>query len=776
MCKLFVCRLIPVLFLVILVVSMDDEGLQLLPLPSEEDLRFDLNHTSEVEAVRQVDMSKAVSGLGTFGGVFVPCVMSIFGVILFERYAWVIGRAGLGLGMLIVFLSFASVTLTALSLSAIATNGEMKGGGAYYMISRSLGPALGGSIGVIFYCANVAAGGTYLLGLEYAVVVMLSSTIEDSYWNEVLIGSGFLLLFAIISLVGAGAFAKSTIFLFVLQWVTLIAIFGSLLFFTNEDQGLTGWSVVNFSDNFAPLFSNTGSGYHDSFQSVFAVFFPAATGIMAGANMSGDLKDPGRSIPKGTLLAIAVTGLYYVLLGLSLAFTVVRSQLAQTKTIVLNDICFWPPIVSVGVLLSTASSALNSLIGGARILQAFAQDDLVFGMKYLAQGSGANNEPRVAVVFTWFLMQAMVFGGKKRLNFFATLTTMFFLLSYGVVNFACFVLRAVASPNFRPVFKYFNRYASLLGACLCIGGMFFVSAANAAYAVLLMILLYVFIAVRRKQTSWGDITQAIIYHQVRKYLLQLDARKDHLKFWRPQIILFISNTQPMYRLIDFVNNLKKSGLYILATVLVADHRQGGSYHDFFNAMIQFVDKMSLKAFPEIVLCSSVYNGIRGLLFSAGLGMMKPNTVIFGFWNENQNQSSAFEGSLWQTTSRSRCHREKLETVSDLFVSLADNTAGLSAKEYLMLVDEAIYFQKNVLIARNFHLLDKDAILECSKSANQLSIDLWVVDLSDEIEFDRTCRLILLLGYIIKQVVFNLALRLLLSPFLIDRYLAKPHSS
>jgi solute carrier family 12 (potassium/chloride transporters), member 9 len=434
----------------------------------------------------------------------------------------------------ILGLGITMVTLTSLSLSAIATNGRVKGGGAYYMISRSLGPSLGGGVGVIFYFANIFAGGTYMSGFVSALVEVPFLKGYDTYPYQVIYGTLVLFTLMLICILGADAFSKAALLIFIALWASLIGCMGSVWFSAEGTaEGYTSWSQTTFEDNFPPNFQG------ESFHSVFAVFFPAVTGIMAGANMSGDLKDPGHSIPRGTLSAIAVTGVFYATLVMSFGATV-TSETLQSNFFIMQSICFWSPLFLIGVWLSTLSSALGSIIGSARIAQALAKDGLLPGIGWLAHESGKSREPRIAVLVSFLLIESTVFLGAN-VDLLASLTTMFFLLSYGFVNLACFTVTIAGAPNFRPSFRIFNSGTALGGALFCFGAMFFVQPFLSCVSIALVLVLIGIITWRAPPNDWGDITQALIYHQVRKYLLRLDIRKEHKKYWRPQLLLFVSD-------------------------------------------------------------------------------------------------------------------------------------------------------------------------------------------------------------------------------------------
>ena len=200
----------------------------------------------------------------------------------------------------------------------------------------------------------------------------------------------------------------------------------------------------------------------------------------------------------------------------------------------------------VGIFSATISSALGSLIGASRILQAMAHDELVGGrlIAPFARGFGRNAEPLLAVLLSWLLVQLTLFVNS--LNTISTFVTVFFLASYGITNLACLGPALTSAPNWRPTFRFFRWYTALLGAILCFGGMFFVSPYVAGVTVLLLGALFVAIHYSAPQTEWGDLSQALIYHQVRKYLLRLDVRKDHVKYWRPQVLLFVASPREDY--------------------------------------------------------------------------------------------------------------------------------------------------------------------------------------------------------------------------------------
>lgn len=323
----------------------------------------------------------------------VHSILSIFGAILFLRLPWAVGQAGV-LGTLLIFaLAGLTITLTVMSIAAISTNGNMKGGGAYYMISRALGPEFGGAVGLVFFAANT-------LGITFYLIAFASeihSIIGGGHWMVTLYASSALFLLLLVGLGGAGIFAKLNFLVAICLVVSIIAALASFVFGEeNAATGYTGFSADTFSENFS--FGFTGSL---SFFQVFVVVFPAMTGVMAGANMSGDLQDPGRSIGYGTMSAVVTALIVYTALLFVIGATTERSQL-QTNYNIMQDVCFYKAFVAVGVVSSTVSSAMGNLVGSGRILQALARDNLfpcltVFGWGSKKGASRAHSLTCVAV-------------------------------------------------------------------------------------------------------------------------------------------------------------------------------------------------------------------------------------------------------------------------------------------------------------------------------------------------------------------------------------------
>uniref|UniRef100_UPI0037E9C710 solute carrier family 12 member 9 n=1 Tax=Semicossyphus pulcher TaxID=241346 RepID=UPI0037E9C710 len=723
--------------------------------------------------------SKDPRQLDTFFGVMVPTVLSMFSIILFLRMGFVVGHAGLLQGLLMVFVAYTIISLTILSICAISTNGAVQGGGAYYMISRSLGPEFGGSIGLMFFLAKVCACGEYVLGLVEAILDVFGRNpdthmaegyrlLPHGYWYTVLYSSVVLLLCLIVCLVGAHIYSRTAFVILLVVTASLLSIFISSVAvkpfdFTITRQGagnettqynasFTGFSSTTLKNNLDSRYSlDYSTNTVMSFATVFAVFFTSCTGIMAGANMSGELKNPSIAIPKGTITAVLYTFIVYVLLLLMVSATCDRTMLIQDYGF-LQKINAWPPFVTIGIYCASLSAAMCSLIGASRILHALAVDHL-FGLPLApAAITSSSGNPWVAVLYTWGLAQCVVFAGE--LNSVAALVTVFYLLAYAAVDLACLALEWASAPNFRPTFQLFSWHTCLLGILSCLVMMFVINPVYSSGSIVLLLVLLLFLHYRSPTSSWGYISQALIFHQVRKYLLMLDVRKDHVKFWRPQVLLMVANPRSSCQLILFVNQLKKGGLFVLGHVQLGDldTLPTDPVQQQYNFWLSLVDKLDVKAFVDLSLSPSVRQGTQHLLRITGLGGMKPNTLILGFYDSCTPddfflQDTAFcNSSMGQGSESEYNFGVDLPSLQAHFPPVRHNESprSLSPEEYVGIISDALKMGKNACLARYFFQLqgeDKDS----KGDGSDRTIDVWPLNLLQpgSRDYEDVCSLFLL---------------------------------
>ncbi len=551
--------------------------------------------------------------LGTFGGVFVPNVLTILGVIMFLRMGWVVGQAGLWQALVILLVAKSITVLTALSLSAVSTNTRVGAGGAYFLISRSLGPEVGGSVGIPLYFAQTISVAFYLVGFAESFSLILPDADPKA------VGLVALGVFVIVAWFGAGIVAKT-------QYIILAAL---------------GLSLVSFfaGARLTPAAaSNLGSAYTEgqNFWSVFSVFFPAVTGIMAGVSMSGDLRDPARSIPRGTLGAILVTLGIYGLQIVVLTAGADRDALVGNSLILL-DLSVVPSLIYVGLWAATLSSALASLAAAPRTLQALAHDGVV--PRILGASLGGGREPHAGILVSAALAGGCILAGD--LNLIAPVISMFFLATYGTINLVAGIERLAGNPSYRPTFRV-HWAPSLLGGLGCLAVMFLIHAPATALAMVIIVAIFFLLARARLQEDWVDMRSGLWFSVTRLGLLLYIGSRQHVRNWRPVILVLAGNPKARLPMIRFARHFEAGrGFLFIGQVVTGDEE------DLFQrqprlqeVLANFIHEHELSAAPKMVVARDFVQGVTTLLQASGIGPFQPNTVLTG-WSDDAVRRSAF---------------------------------------------------------------------------------------------------------------------------------------
>ncbi|EYU43239.1 hypothetical protein MIMGU_mgv1a000978mg [Erythranthe guttata] len=605
--------------------------------------------------------------LGTMMGVFVPCLQNILGIIYYIRFSWIVGMAGIGQSLLLVAFCGSCTFLTTISLSAIATNGAMKGGGPYYLIGRALGPEVGVSIGLCFFLGNAVAGALYVLGavetflnaLPQAGIFRDTQTFVKVNGTDVaqpitspslhdLQVYGIIVTIILCFIVFGGVKMINRVapaFLLPVVFSLFCIFVGIFLARTNYPaEGITGLSLQSFKDNWGSEYQMTNNaGIPDptgkiywNFNALVGLFFPAVTGIMAGSNRSASLKDTQRSIPVGTLAATLATTILYLVTVLFFGALATRDKLLTDRLLTATVAWPVPAITYIGIILSTLGAALQSLTGAPRLLAAIANDDILPVLNYFKVADGS--EPHVATLFTAFLCIGCVIIGN--LDLITPTVTMFYLLCYGGVNLSCFLLDLLDAPSWRPRWKFHHWSLSLIGASICIVIMFLISWAFTVVSLALASLIYYYVSIKGKAGDWGDGFKSAYFQLALRSLRSLGASQVHPKNWYPIPLIFcrpwgkLPENVPCHpKLADFANFMKKKGRGMSIFVSILD----GEYHECAEdakaacrALSTYIEYKKCEGVAEIVVAPSMSDGFRGIVQTMGLGNLKPNIVVMRY--------------------------------------------------------------------------------------------------------------------------------------------------
>lgn len=530
---------------------------------------------------------------------------------MYLRFGWVVGNVGLVGTLLIVTLATCITFLTALSIASIATDQNVKTGGAYYMISRSLGIESGGAIGISLYFAQAFSVALYTVGFAESVVQVFPQ------FDERLLGVIVTVLITLLALGSAKAAIRA-------QYVIMIGIALSLL-------SLFFGSSIDQTD-----VQSWGSTLEEpaSFWVVFAVFFPAVTGIMAGVNMSGDLQDAKKAIPKGTFAAVGVGYLIYMALPILLAAKASTDSLVNDP-LVMRRIAYWGDAILIGVWGATLSSAVGSILGAPRVLQALAKDDILPKfLKWTAKGAGKEDTPRLGTLLTLVIVLFAVYFGN--LNLIAPVLTMFFLTTYGVLNIAAGTERFLGSPSFRPTFKV-HWIFSLMGAISCFAVMVLINAPATLVAILFVALIYIWLKRRQLQSSFGNIGRGVRMAIIRSVVMKLGEERD-TKNWRPNPMVLAGTPTKRWHLIEFANNFTaRQGLLTVASVLPEGSMNTVQIQSMREHIKDFMSKRGVQGLVKVYTAQDRFKGTIDLVSAYGFEGLQPNTIILGESMEEENQ-------------------------------------------------------------------------------------------------------------------------------------------
>ncbi|MFN2396678.1 MAG: hypothetical protein ABR597_13435, partial [Bacteroidales bacterium] len=566
-------------------------------------------------------MAKAQK-FGTFGGVFTPSLLTILGVIMYLRLGWIVGQAGLIYAVGIILIAHIISVTTGLSLSSIATDKKIRAGGIYYMLSRSLGLSIGGAIGVTIFIAMALSIALYIVGFSESFlsvdVIREFTGLEQNLTSYRILGISILVVLIIIAFISTSLAIKLQYFVLTAIALSLISIIAGL--FIN-----TGFHPANIS--ISP--STTAP----SMDVLFAVFFPAVTGFTVGVSMSGDLKNPRSSIPQGTMLSI-FTGLI-VYLALAIGFAVfVDRELLLNDAAFLQKISVIPVLVLAGIWGATLSSALGSILGGPRIIQAVAKDKLA--PSYLSKGFGINNEPRVAIILTFVIAAGGILIGD--LNTIARVVSMFFIAAYGFINLA-FALEKWASTDFRPYFKV-PGWVGWIGFAASIIVMIQIDVVAMFIAFILIWATWYLMKKREQRPDLGDVWQSVWSNVIRHSLFKMNAKGIEERNWKPNIMLFSGNPHTREKLIELGKALI-SNHGLLTIINLEKVTPGQKIQSRFKQNLVTPENLSEKGiFTRVYPCTDIYEGIENLAQTYGFAGVEPNTVLMG-WTRSNTEKEKF---------------------------------------------------------------------------------------------------------------------------------------
>lgn len=549
---------------------------------------------------------------------------------MFLRFGFAIGSLGFTLTLAIVLIGHMVTIPTAMALAEIATNQKVEGGGEYYIISRSFGLTIGAAIGIALYLSQAISVAFYVIAFSEAfepVLMMLEAN------------TGFPLVVSkrLIGLLSVGLLAwlmytkGAKTGMWMLYAVVAILAVSLIMFFAG-----TGDTSTSF------LWTPEVSSEKYDFFYVFAIVFPAFTGMTAGVGLSGDLKDPKRSIPKGTMMATLIGMTIYVLIAIKLAGSASQESLIGNQ-LVMSEIAIWGPIIPIGLAAATISSALGSVMVAPRTLNAIASDRIIpipRLNRVLGTIKKSNGEPVNASMVTCGIAFFFVLLGD--VNIVAEIISMFFMVTYGAICLISLLENFASNPGYRPSFKS-KWYISLIGAVLCIGLMFMINTFYAILAIGMMVLTY-YILTRNQQKSgdMANIFSGVIFQISRNLHVFLQKRKqeESIDEWRPSVVALSKDSfsrHDEFDLLRWISHRKGFGMYIHHIEGYLSKETSEEAKACLKRLIRLTQVSNSSVFVDTMINPSYKSTISQTLQLPGVSGKANNMVLFEYYKTRKDE-------------------------------------------------------------------------------------------------------------------------------------------
>ena len=537
---------------------------------------------------------------GTFFGVFVPSILMLFGVIIFLRLGWIVGLGGLSSTLIIISLATCIALITILSMSAISTNIEVKAGGMYYILSRSLGIEVGSAVGLPLFLKQSLTIAFCVMGFAESLKDLIPS------WNITYIGLGTLAALTFLAYTSVRSAMKVQMGIFIAIITALISLFLG---------GTIEPVEASVSSPIKPL----------SFWAIFAIFFPAMTGLESSVSLSGDLRHPSKSLPLGTISAIVVGFITYAAIAIFLSYRVCVERLVQDPLIIQN-LALIPSLIVVGIWGATLSSALGGLLGAPRTLKAIADDGIA--PKIFSKTFGPMEEPRLATLLACAIAFLGVCFGS--VNVIAPLLTMISLICYGVLNLSAGIETLISNPSWRPRVRI-HWTISIAGAVLCLIAMLMIAPGYALFSLISVSLIYIAMKKRKFKSSWLDIHQGILLYFSRSIIYRLKLGKSAAKSWRPHFLVFTKFSEehsiPLMKFSESISQNK--GFLTMASFVPNGMLTVQKQKKMQKEMADRFKNFNIECFVRVNEANTIIDGMRHMINYYGLGPLAPNTILFG---------------------------------------------------------------------------------------------------------------------------------------------------
>ncbi|CAI6364618.1 unnamed protein product [Macrosiphum euphorbiae] len=605
------------------------------------------------EEVNKIEVNPGIK-LGWVKGVLIPCLLSIKGVLIFWRLPWIIAQAGIFHLIIFICIALFIILITAFSMSAISTNGKLTGGGLYFIISRSIGPEIGASIGILLAYANIISASMNTIGFILSLRSLLrlhGLDIIDKHYKE--FGVVFIIIISILCCISMD---KEEEIQHALLIAIIVGIFNIIISSINGPQttlakasGFTGFNMKTFEQNWHSDYRIIDNVHHSCF-TIFAVFFSSVTGIIhAGVKLSGNLKDSTSAIPKGTILSIFITITMYIVLIVALGSVQLREASGNETEFqngsyldcsfkncteglykdanMMQSISLWPITIYFGCFGTTISSALTSLMSAPKLLQRLGQDDVNPIFKFLSKGYGKRKEPYRAKVFVMIVSSMLIFRGD--FDEIASLMSAVYLSAYAMLNLCTFHVAYYKPLGWRPTYKFYNKWLSLAVGIICILIMISFNEKMSVIVGCTLCVLYILAGRKNEVKNWGSSKQA---HQIKTLIRNVynaNTIQYHIKNYLPNIIVFTGNPESRKKLVSLAHSITKNNGVQMCVNIKKTSITLKQKKIYLARGIQWLRKSGIKSL-YVVIDNIELDLATHMIYNCGHGQLRPNIAMVGY--------------------------------------------------------------------------------------------------------------------------------------------------
>ncbi|XP_022163512.1 bumetanide-sensitive sodium-(potassium)-chloride cotransporter-like [Myzus persicae] len=614
------------------------------------------------EEENKVEVSPRIK-LGWVKDVLIPCLLSIWGMMLFLQMPWILGQAGIFHSIIIIFISLIIILITTFSLSAISTNGKVKGGGLYFIISRTIGPGFGASIGILLAYANMVSAAMNIFVFSSFLCASLQPIID---MNEILHSELKFNVLAISSIITMSILCcismdKEKRVQNAPLIAIIFAIFNVIIGAYNgpkntlaQAEGFTGLDMKTFKQNWYPNYRPEYYG-QQSFFTIFACFFPCVTGIHNGVKYSSEkLKDPSTSIPKGTLLSILITTTTYIVLIVVTGSVQLREASGienefqngnfsncserfcpsglYNNVHVFRSISLWPYTVIIGYLAASISNAASALTFVPKLLQRMGQDDVYPLLKYLAKGYGKRNEPyraHVLAMIVTTIIYCFIYLYIGTFYSICSWISVMYLSAYAMLNLCTFHVAYFKPLGWRPTYKFYNKWLSLAASITCILVMIIIGKMKSTIVGCAVCILYILAGRKNEVINWGSSMQTQQIKTVVRNVYKADTIQYHTKNYLPNLIVFTGKPESRKKLVSLAHLItKNNGVQMCVNVekISLTPRQKKICLDEGN---QWLRSSGIKSL-YVVIDNIELDLATHMIHSCGHGQLRPNIAMVGY--------------------------------------------------------------------------------------------------------------------------------------------------